>query len=460
MQDTTHTETTYLSPESGEFSPEEASTALPEDSTAAAELPGTPARAHPASLPQPAPVPMGPSGVQETHATAAPPPEWEASGCMLAQIPSQSGAGSVPSTPLTACAAPQPLVGEGATDTPTACTPLSHPQAGVLQPQTMLSTPRGESEPSASRPEQQAGSVMQPLQSTCSSAYRSARHSTGSEEASAGITAHPLGVSAALSQELSAFSNGESTSDFATAPVAGTEHSAGAAISESQAHTEEKGSSAKGAEEPLNAGTAKCGRSPLQIPHLLHQPGDSGRTESLASASLMPPQTPTQRSSFDPLSHSSFSSKPPSHSGDAAHAEGGSPLSSAMDGGVCKLESYSLMKCRGHSAEGNNFRKSAGAAAAEAPSAPRIPVQRRTSTGDATSEEGMSTLSQEGFGLPGLPMSGSLLAGGMPQSVAGLLDADMSLGDLAGNCNDCLVVRTWSSPRSVWMSTHRRCMYA
>ena len=114
-----------------------------------------------------------------------------------------------------------------------------------------------------------------------------------------------------------------------------------------------------------------------------------------------------------------------------------------MSSGTCKIDNFNLTNFPGDSAEGNtNFRRQQGEAAGEC-SPQSNPVRRCSSTGDAaadgTSEEDMGGLSQEGLGLP---KSGSLLAGSMPLSVAGLLGADMTLGELTGSSSDHPVVRT------------------
>jgi hypothetical protein len=116
--------------------------------------------------------------------------------------------------------------------------------------------------------------------------------------------------------------------------------------------------------------------------------------------SLMPPQTPTVRSMGDTQSRSSVSSKQMSSSGwtsEALHSKPVSVPSNVLD---------------------------------EMP-------QATEAAGDGQSEEG--------FGLPGLPMSGSLLAGGVPFSVAGLLGPDLSLVDLAGSA-ERLAVRPCATP--------------
>lgn len=437
-QTSTHAETVYLGPESGNSVLEEVS--HPEDAKGTVELPegATHKHTHTHSISLSGGLPTVPSGALEILERSVPPAEGAISTRMLEQIPEYSGSMGQNIS--------QALVRDCITGDMNASPRLPRPKPDA-QPQQMLCTPRDGSGSSASLSASQSG-VLQSKQSSASTAYRSALHSTSSEEPSVIITAHPLGISAALSQDPSIESDGKTTSAFATAALAGSamHGSAMHGIPASAEGTEACGEQIQQAESS-KAVRNGVGRSPLQTLQPSQQPAESEQAESLDSVSLMPPQTPTCRSTGDPQSRSSHSSKQNSNSGEQAHAhaEDVSAPRTALHGQPAKVDSFHLTDFPEDSADISTVQAGQGEVAGEHHSQPQAEQQSSSlvgATGDVASEGGMSGLSQEGFGLPGLPMSGSLLAGGVPFSIAGLLGADMSLDDLAGDPSERLVVCT------------------
>lgn len=372
-------ESTYLSPESGESSSQEREKT---DSVVVDVVPGpqgSPSTlSHAVSHSLSGSLPAVPSGVLDMLEAAVPPAERTRSNTSaLAQIPEDVGSvRSTESSPV-----PGTTSITGALEASTFLPRMNQPDSP--QPQLMLNTPRDGSWSSGSMMASEAGSV-EVTHSSPSTTYRSVGGSNISNELSIAITAHPLG-SSALSLEPSLLSE----------PGEGSMMSARLAVPDPSEQQPDLDASAEAvrAWDELRTASFKWSRSEPDGGHtpLLQgwqQTAEYERDESGRSVSLMPPQTPTDRSTSGMQSHRSLGSKQQSMS------MRGNPVLPAAVGSLLSTDPDADM------------------------------ARTREASVEVESEDDTSGLGQFGFGLPGLPpMTGSMLAGDSGPPVSSLSEA-------------------------------------